>query len=470
MILFVPLRTVRKDLNHHKTMDKDYLISRRNFIKSIGVLGGGMLAATSPWLKTFAEADKTGGERLRMGIIGPGSRGRFLMQFLCDNPRVEIVAVADPYQPSIDEALKMVPKARAYADYRQLLDDSRVEAVLVATPLHTHCQIVLDAFDAGKHVYCEKTIGYDMDECKSMYDRHLSTGLIFFTGQQRLFDPRYIKAMKMVHDGVFGDITQVRAFWNRNGDWRREVPRKVIALNDGRKVDGEKYINWRLYNASSHGLMTELACHQLQVGTWALGKLPKKVMGSGALTFWKDGREVYDNIQTIYVFDDGRQMTWGSDIANKFYGLEEQILGSKGTVEPERGKFFFEDIDPAPAFMQMINDWEQKVFGGMAFAGTSWAPETANGNAGEYIMGRQPDADGSSLLTEAFVEAAIQRRQPAGIAEEGYYASILCLWGNEALKTGEVMELPGKYLIDYDVYGTKAQAEDSAKTAINDKA
>lgn len=440
-------------------MDKDILMNRRNFLKGVGALGGGLLAATSPWLSTFADSDKTAGERLRLGIIGPGSRGQFLMGFLCENPKVDIVALADPYQPSLDAALKMAPKAKVYYDYRKLLEDKNVEAVLVATPLNTHCQIVLDAFDAGKHVYCEKTIGYTMEECKKMYDKHLETGLIFFTGQQRLFDPRYIKGMKMVHDGVIGSITQVRSYWNRNGDWRREVPSKQIMLKNGMKVDGEKYINWRLYNATSHGLMTELACHQLQIGTWALGKLPTKVMGHGALTYWKDGREVYDNIQTIYVFDDGRQMTWGSDIANKFYGLEEQILGSKGTMEPELGKFYFEDIDPAPAFLQMINDWENKVFGGMPFAGTSWVAENANGNAGEYIMGRKPETDGSSLLTEAFVEASLQRKQPAHIAEEGYYASLLCLWGNEAIKTGSILELPKQYLIDYDVYGTKAQVK-----------
>ncbi len=431
-------------------------MKRRDFLKGVGVLGGGLLAATSPWLKTFADSDLTVGERLRLGIIGPGSRGQFLMSFLVKNPKADIVAIADPYQPSVDEALKLAPGARVYADYRQLLSDKNVDAVIVSTPLNTHCRIVLDAFDAGKHVYCEKTIGYTMEECKLIYDKHLETGLVFVTGQQRLCDPRYIKAMKMVQDGLFGEITQVRSFWNRNGDWRRHVPSETLKLNDGRTVNGERYINWRLYDESSRGLMTELACHQLQVGTWALGKLPSRVMGHGAITYWKDGREVYDNIQTIYVFDDGKKMTWGSDIANKFYGLEEQILGSKGTVEPENGKYFFEEIAPAPAFMQMVNEWEQKMFGDLPFAGTSWAPETANQNTGEYILGRRPETDGTSLLLDAFVEAAIKHLQPAGIAEEGYYASQLCLWGDEALKTGGILEFPEQYLIDYDVYGTKA--------------
>lgn len=425
-------------------------INRREFLRDLGMLGAGVLAATSPWLKTFADVNETAKERVKLGMIGPGSRGQFLLGFLSQNPKADIVAFADPYQPSIDAALSIVPTAKVYHDYKKLLEDKAIEAVVVATPLATHYQIVMDAFDAGKHVYCEKTIGYTMEQCFNMYEKHLETGLLFFTGQQRLFDPRYIKAMEMVHQGIFGEITAVHAFWNRNGDWRRDVPQK----------DLERYINWRLYKDSSKGLMTELACHQLQVGTWALGRLPQKVMGHGAITYWKDGREVYDNINTIYVFEDGKKLTWGSDIANKFYGLEEQILGSKGTVEPERGRYYFEDTDlaPAPAFLQMLNDWDAKLFGAKAFAGTSWAAETGSTNRGELILGKEPDNDGTSLLTEAFVEACITGKQPDRIAEEGYYASLLCLWGHEALEREEIINFPTEYQIDYDVYGTKKQS------------
>lgn len=428
-------------------MTEDAKLNRRDFLKRLGMAGAGTLIATSPWLSAFSEVNHTDKERCRLGIIGPGSRGQFLMSFLVKNPKVDIVAIADIYQPSIDAALQLAPKAKVYRNYRALLADKNVDAVVIATPLSTHCQIALDAFDAGKHIYCEKTIGYDMDQCYRMYQRHLSSGKVFFTGQQRLFDPRYIKVMDLVHQGLFGTITCIHAFWNRNNDWRRPVPDPKL----------ERFINWRLYKKTSKGLMTELACHQLQVGTWALGMLPTKVMGSAAINYWGEGREVYDNINCIYTFADGRMMTYASDVANKFYGLEEQILGSKGTVEPERGKYYFEDVAPAPAFLQLINDWENDIFGNIPFAGTSWAPETANVNNGEYILGKRPDQDGTSLALDAFVEAVITGKQPPRIAEEGYYASQLCLWGYEALTRGEILEFPKQYLIDYDVYHTKAQ-------------
>ncbi len=425
----------------------DIKINRREFLRNLGVAGMGVLAATSPWLSAFSEVRDTQKERCRLGIIGPGSRGQFLMSFIAQNPKAEIVAIADVYDPSIEAAKKIAPDAKVYRDYRALLADKDVEAVVVATPLNTHYDIVMDAFDAGKHVYCEKTIGYTMEQCFNMYNRHLETGLLFFSGQQRLFDPRYIKAMDLIHNGTFGKISHVEAYWNRNGDWRRDVPSPEL----------ERFINWRLYRESSRGLMSELGCHQLQIGTWALGKLPDRVMGHGGITYWKDGREVHDNVHCIFGYDSGESINYGSVISNKFYGLEEKIMGNLGTVEPEASKYYFEEIAPAPAFIQMLNKWENELFDELPFAGTSWAPETANVNKGEYIVGERSTIDGTSLLTEAFVEAVITGRQPERIAEEGYYASLLCLWGFDAIERGEILPFPEQYQIDYAPYGTRRQ-------------
>ena len=103
-------------------------ISRREFLKNIGMTGAGVLLAASPWLSAFSEAVNTSNEKCRLGIIGPGSRGRFLMSFLVQNPKVDIVALCDIYQPSIDEALKLAPKAKVYGDYRELLENNNMPA------------------------------------------------------------------------------------------------------------------------------------------------------------------------------------------------------------------------------------------------------------------------------------------------------------------------------------------------------
>lgn len=415
------------------------MLSRRDFLKNVGLAGGGLLLSASPWLSAFSQRKETMGNRARLGIIGPGSRGRFLMSFLTKNPKAEIVALCDIYQPSLDKALELAPNAKVYRDYRALLDDPTIDAVLVTTPLDRHYQMAMDVLDAGKHLFCEKALCYTIPECYEVYQKFKSGNRVFFIGQQRLFDPRYIKVMSMVHDGVFGEINAIRAYWYRNNDWRRPVPSPEL----------ERLINWRLYREHSKGLMTELACHQLQTGTWALKRIPDRVMGHGALTYWKDGREVDDNVTCIYIYDNGVKMTYDSVISNKFYGLEEKILGKKGTVEPEKGKFYFEEVEPAPAFMRLVSDIENTLFDAVPFAGTSWEPESADANTGYYILGKSPKTDGTSLMLDAFVEAVITGKQPKGIAEEAYYASTLCLLGYQAMEEGGMLSFPDAYKLNY---------------------
>jgi predicted dehydrogenase len=414
-------------------------IDRRQFIKEMGMISGGVLLATSPWFSAFSDQKKTVGSKARIAIIGPGSRGQLLLSFLAKNPKVEIVAIADIYQPSIDAALKIAPKAKVYKNYKSLLEDKNIDAVVISTPLDKHYQMVMDAFDAGKHVFCEKSIAYSLEHTYTIYQKYLSSKKIFFVGQQRLFDPRYIHAIQMVHSGEFGDISGFRTFWHRNNDWRRPVP----------SANMDEYINWRLYKAHSKGIMTELACHQLQIGTWAMREIPNKVMGHGAITFWKEKREVYDNVSCIYVFDNGVKMNYDSVLSNKFYGLEEQILCHKGTIEPEKSKYYYEEIPPAPAFLQMVNDVENAMFGAIPFAGTSWVPETANTNNGHYLLDKKPESDGTSLMLEAFAEAVITQKQPALIAEEGYYATALSLLGHQAMEEERVLIFPDEFKLDY---------------------
>lgn len=402
-------------------------------------MGGGIMLATSPWFSAFSEQKHTTGSKARIGIIGPGSRGQHLMSFLSQNPKVEIVAVCDVFQPSIDAALVIAPLAKAYTNYKQLLDDKNVEAVLIATPLNLHYQMVMDAFDAGKHVFCEKAIAYSMEETYAIYRKFESSKKVFFIGQQRLFDPRYIRAIELVHSGEFGEISGIRSFWHRNNDWRRPVPDNAT----------DQQINWRLYSENSKGIMTELACHQLQIGTWAMRQIPDKVMGHGAITYWKEKREVYDNVSCIYMFDNGVKLNYDSVLSNKFYGLEEQILCSKGTVEPEKSKYFYEEVAPAPAFLQLLNEVENAMFGSLPFAGTSWVPETANINNGYYLLDRKPQGDGTSLLLEAFAEAIITQQQPPLIAEEGYYASQLCLLGHQAMVEEKTLQYPDQFKLNY---------------------
>jgi predicted dehydrogenase len=157
---------------------------------------------------------------------------------------------------------------------------------------------------AGIHVFCEKSMARTLDNTKAMYDAHIDTGRILQIGHQRLFNPVYLEGMKRIHEGGLGQIGQMRAYWHRNNDWRRPVPDNTVEM--------ERFINWRLYKEYSAGLLTELMSHQIQVANWALQKTPVAVTGTGSIVFWKDGREVHDNVALIYSYDDGTQFIYDS--------------------------------------------------------------------------------------------------------------------------------------------------------------
>lgn len=154
-------------------------MNRRDFIKNLGMTGLSAYLTSSPWLSAFSETSHTKHLKARIAVIGAGSRGRHLMTFLNRNEKAEIVALYDIYQPSLDRALERAPGAKVYKDYREILDNKEIDALLIATPLNTHYDFVMQAMDAGKHVFCEKSIGYTMEECFNMYRKHKETNLIF---------------------------------------------------------------------------------------------------------------------------------------------------------------------------------------------------------------------------------------------------------------------------------------------------
>jgi predicted dehydrogenase len=311
--------------------------SRRDFIKTSTLAAGSLLLSSQLLAKVAAPFSSD--QKVKLGVIGVGSRGRYLIKniqsFKNDNP-FDIVAICDNYEVNYQKAIKLAgPQAKPYYDYRKLLEHKELDAVIVATPLHQHAHIVIDALDAGIHVFCEKAMARTLEDTKKMADAFYSSGKVLHIGHQRLFDPKYLKGLEMVHKGELGPITQMRAYWHRNNDWRRTVPADKPKL--------ERQINWRLYNEYSCGLMTELASHQIQVANWAKKTIPVSVRGVGSINYWKDGREVYDNVALIYSYADGTQFIYDSMTSNRHYGLQEQIMGSKGTLELETNKFYSEN-------------------------------------------------------------------------------------------------------------------------------
>jgi predicted dehydrogenase len=406
--------------------------SRREFIKTFSAMAAaGMFASGLPWLKELGAQELNGSARI--GIIGPGSRGLYLLEHLLRIPGARMTCFCDDYPPHFERAQQILgAEARGYTDYREMLEKEDLDAVVIATPLHEHSRMTVDALDAGVHVFCEKAMADTYEACNAMAEAWQRSGKILYIGHQRVFNARILQAMKEIEEGQIGKVTQIRACWHRNNDWRRPVPEPSL----------ERKINWRLYLEYSRGLMTELASHHLQVCNWILGDKPDFVMGSGSINHWKDGREVYDNVNLVYHYPSGTHVVYDSMTSNKKYGMEIQAMGPLGTIEMETGYRFSENPPPAPGIVQLVNNIEHKIFDSIPIGGASWVPEDPSEDKGQYLLNKLLKTDGSDVQMESFVSDVINERRDPWITQQGFYSGIATLMGHESMANHRIEYWP----------------------------
>jgi predicted dehydrogenase len=413
--------------------EAEFELTRRSFVDRILTLTAGAgMAAAAPWAITAAAAQPALGDRVRLGVIGTGDRGKALLQNIAKTRNCAVAAICDHYEPNLASGRRLVPAGTpAFADHRAMLDAGGLDAVVIATPLDLHARHALDAFDAGLHVWCEKAMARTIADCGAMILRAKSAGKVLQIGHQRMFHPTYLNALKRVKAGEIGTITQVRASWHRNRSWRRPIP-------PGSNLDRE--INWRLYRKRSGGLMTELAVHQVQVGNWFLDSAPTRVIGSGSICFWKDGREVYDHVALVYEYPGGRKLTFTSLLNNARYGCEEQIQGSKGTIEPELGRIYQETPPRVAGLEQMRQDVQLGEKRAIPIGGATWFPELPVTTPGDSLGWGEYDE--TMLQFEGFGEAVRTGRPLPGLLQQAYHATVACLIGEQAMDRGRAMTWP----------------------------
>lgn len=294
-------------------------VTRRDAIKA------GAATLTGPLIRTARAA--TNG--VQFGMVGTGSRGTYLLKHLKGIDSGSCVAICDIAPDALDKAQQTIGGTPArYKDYRELLADKNVEAVFVTTPLFMHFPVTKDALEAGKHVFCEKSLVFRPEEVHQLRDLvHARPKQVLQTGLQRRYSKLYQAARGMIQRGVLGEVTHVQAQWHRNPGWKYAKEKGELG-------------NWRLFRKYSGGVVAELASHQIDVADWMLGMTPESVMGLGSQDFMKDGRDIYDNVQLIYKYPKGRRLVWtGISTSSHLAALQGQrtemgeiIMGTQGSL------------------------------------------------------------------------------------------------------------------------------------------
>jgi predicted dehydrogenase len=400
--------------------------TRRDFLKQTALGTAALL--TYPPARVLGAND-----RVRVGMIGAGNRGQDLLDEVKAVPNVEVVAIADVYRGRFAAARKMVPGIATFDDHRRLLDSKDVDAVIVASPLHTHTRHFLDTLAAGKDLYAEKTMTWSIPEADECLAAANKSGRVVQIGLQWESSGALADAKQWIKDGLVGKVTQVDSWMSRNtphgqGQWVRRVPVDCTAENvnwsaflngrPDRPFDGFRLINWRLFWEFSGGNITENMVHQV---AWIMSALelplPTAASMSGGVFSEKDGRQVPDTIAVTLEFPNDLIWTWQSTFSNRHYGLGEHILGSDGTIQ---------------------HGWsESDMVNGEEGESIRFYPEKVNRPRGAALVGKSKDQDHMAN----WIDCIRTRKTPNAPVEIGYRSALAAHMANLAYRNKQRMTL-----------------------------
>jgi predicted dehydrogenase len=465
--------------------------NRRDFLKGssfatvMTMLGGVQLIAQPAPEKESEKKPKT---KVKVAIIGLGPWGREILDQLGRleaaeelTVQPEIVAICDTYAPMVRRSSNKVPGAAKVEDYKAILDNKDIQAVIIATPTHLHKDIAIAALQAGKHVYCEMPLAHTVEDARAIALAAKNTvGRVFQPGLQMRCDPQRHWLTPFIRSGALGKPIMARAQWNKKVSWRITSP----------NAEYEKASNWRLDKAVSLGLPGEIGIHQIdQAGWFFLNELPTAVTGFGSINFWKDGREVADTIQLVVEYPEGVRLAYSSTLASSFDSEHELYYGSDATTlirDLPTSAWMFKETDAALLGWEVYarRDAFHKETGIALVAGAS--KQTALGSEGaassafphppvyyalnaflincvetntalEVYTDSGFDASNKAALAD-YLASSLQREIPsdvqgsqrAGLSavqnipgqDAGYAATVLAIKANEAVTRGGRLELP----------------------------
>jgi predicted dehydrogenase len=295
-------------------------------------------------------------DRVRMGYIGVGNRGDQVHDAFLEWADQETVAVCDLREDYMDLAVKESRATpRKYDDYRKLLNDKGVDAVVIATPDHWHALMFIDACRAGKDVYCEKPLSLTVYEGRRMVQAAEETRRVVQVGLNRRSSAFLQEAAEFVRAGGIGQVTMARSYHLVN-EWPLGIgpasPRNPPSeeewekwLGPAPKVPYDKnrmYYRFRWFYHYSGGQVTNFGVHYMDVLRWCLGKeAPLAVTGMGGKYAVEDNREVPDTAEILWDF--GGTMTFSQINCNaadgNLKGSEMELRGTKGTMYIDMGRW-----------------------------------------------------------------------------------------------------------------------------------
>jgi predicted dehydrogenase len=315
-------------------------IDRRSFL-------AGTSAAIVAGVRTASAAIQGANNRIRIGVIGTGGRARGLMTLLKRLAGNEMVAVCDVYEPRLLQGAEIAAVAALKtADYRRILDDREIDAVVIGTPDHWHKTIALDAVAAGKDVYVEKPVSHSIAEGVELVKAIEASKQIVQTGtQQRSWD-HFVLGKQIVDSGRLGQITFVQTYWYQHAtagnyaavsmdklDWKR-----WLGPASDRAFAPERFYQWRHFWDYGGGCITDLMTHWIDVVHWYMNvDAPSTAMATGRnynIRIW----EAPDTVNATLEFPGNFMAAYLGTYVSRVDDGGLEFRGDKGTLKIDRAR------------------------------------------------------------------------------------------------------------------------------------
>ncbi len=358
-------------------------------------------------------------DRIRFGAIGTGGRTRYLMDVVKAFPQAEHVAVCDVYEPRLSQAAQIAGSgARQYRDYRELLDNKEVDAVIIGSPDHWHKQMTIDAVGAGKDVYLEKPISHSIEEGAEMVRAVEASGRVLQSGTQQRSWEHYLLGKQIVDSGKLGQINFVYAYWYQNyaepSEWhdtRGIGPERLdwkrwLGSAPDQPFTPEKFVLWRWYWDFGGGALTDLMTHWIDVVHWYMGTpAPKTALTTGSR--YVHSWECPDTITCVLEYPKNYSVTYNGSMASDIDDGGIEFRGTKGTLKIDRQRLAF--------YSEVVN-------------------EVSGTNASEPEIFVRSLGDGTRSHLANFLECIRTRKTPTANIRVAHEAARASQLGNLSLK------------------------------------
>jgi predicted dehydrogenase len=374
---------------------------------------------------------KSGSDKVGIGVIGSGGMGMAIVSRVLErDPRLQVSAIYDPDERSVGRALEAIPGEPVVCnDYREILDRDDVQWVMIASWNRFHAEQVVDAFAAGKHVFCQKPMATNLEDCARMQDAWRKSGAGFTLGFTLRYAPHYRRIQELVSGGAIGDLVSLEF-------------NETIDFNHGGYIMGD----WRRLRENAGTHLLEKCCHDIDLINWIVESRTRRVASFGGLDFFVP--ENVHHIDRIGPSPDGKPafQSWKSLVGKNPFTSDKDIFDNQVAImeydNDVRATFHANCNSAIPERRMYIQGTEGALRADLRTGAIETRRIGWDTPLEDHSLGKTDGhGGGDDILADELVASMLHGADSSVGVKEGVESTVTCLAIDEAADTGTVVDM-----------------------------